>query len=208
MATIHTLGAKKREFSGRGIARRLRRAGRVPGVIYGAHQDNYGLDLDARELLRLLHSSAGEHLLVSLNIEGAREQNKLAILQDVQHNALNGDVMHVDFHAVREDEMIEITVPVALIGDPVGVSKGGLLDRHLHEVPVRCLPGQLPDVIEADVSGLDLGQALHVSDIRYPEGVEPAVGGDIIVAIVEELRAEEPLEEAAPGVEGASPAAT
>ncbi|HUF63224.1 MAG TPA: 50S ribosomal protein L25 [Verrucomicrobiales bacterium] len=204
MATIHTLGAKKRELSGRGVARRLRRTGRVPGVIYGAHQENYALDLDARELLHLLHSSAGEHMLVSLNIDGAREQNKLAILQDVQHNALNGDVMHVDFHAVREDEMIEITVPVALLGEPVGVSKGGLLDRHLHEVSVRCLPRQLPDVIEVDVSGLDLGQALHVAEIVFPEGVEPAVGGDIIVAMVEEPRAEEPLTEAESGVEGVS----
>ena len=197
MAEKLILNATKREASGSGAAKRLRRSGSVPGVIYGSEQDNYSIQLKQKDFTNLLHNSTSENVLITLCIEGAKEAEKLAMIQAVQHNALTGAVEHVDFHAVREDEDLTAGVPVELIGEPEGVKKGGMLDHQVHTVEVRCRPADLPTLIELDVSDLEIGQAKHASDLGLPEGVVLSTDGDVVVASVQEVK-ELVVEEAEP----------
>ncbi len=189
MATIHPLSAKKRDASGTSAVKKLRREGRVPAVIYGGRQDNYGVDLDEIAIRDLLAQSASENVLVRLDIDGAREQNKLALIQDVQHHPLNSSILHVDFRAVGEDDEIVASVPLELVGESVGVKLGGLLDQQLHALEVRCKPNLLPEKLEGDITNLEVGQPFHVSEVHWPEGVTPVASGDVVVAIVAEVRA-------------------
>ncbi len=188
MAEKVILNATKRAASGSGAAKRLRRGGIVPGVIYGAKQDNYSIQLKQKEFSDLLHHSASENILVTLCIEGAKEAEKLALIQAVQHDALTGEVIHVDFHAVREDEEITAGVPLELVGEAAGVKKGGMLDHQVHIVEVSCLPANLPTLIVLDVHGLEIGDALHAGDLVLPPGVELAMDADVVVASVQEVK--------------------
>lgn len=189
MAKIQSLKAAKRDAAGTSVAKKLRREGKVPAVIYGGKQDNYGVVLDAVEIRDLLSHSASENILVRLDIDGAREQNKLALIQAVQHHPLTSAIIHVDFHAVSEDEEIVASVPLELVGECAGVKQGGLLDQQLHALEVRCKPALLPEKLEGDVSELGLGAPFHVSEVKWPDGVTPVLSGDVVVAIVAELRA-------------------
>lgn len=189
MATIHPLDAKKREGNGTSAAKKLRREGRVPAVVYGGKQDNYGVDLDLISIRDLLASSASENVLVRLDIDGAKEQGKLALIQAVQHHPLTSTITHVDFRVVGEDDEISASVPLELVGESVGVKGGGLLDQQLLALDVRCKPADLPEKVVGDISNLDVGQAFHVSEVSWPEGVTPVLAGDVVVAIVAEVRA-------------------
>lgn len=189
MAKIQPLNAKKREGSGTAAAKRLRRNGRIPGVVYGGHQDNYGLELDFIAIRDLLAASASENVLVRLDIDGAREQGKLALIQAVQHHPLTSAITHVDFRVVGEDDEIVASVPLELIGESVGVKKGGLLDQQLLALDVRCKPKNLPEKVQGDISHVEIGMPFHVSDVSWPEGVTPLLAGDVVAAIVAEVRA-------------------
>ncbi len=203
MSSHVKLQAKKREAAGGGAAKRLRRDGTVPAVIYGATQDNYSIQIDAREFGALLKKTSAENFLVDLQIEGAKEKTKLAMVQDMQQHPITGDILHVDFHAVNENQPITATVPIELIGEAEGVKEGGLLDHQLHSIEVHCLPSALPDGFQADVSHLAIGDALHVSDLVVPEGVEFTLDGENVIAIIAEPRlVEEEEEDAAAVVDG------
>ncbi|MEM8955976.1 MAG: 50S ribosomal protein L25 [Verrucomicrobiota bacterium] len=189
MSKNTTLQATKREGSGTGVAKRLRRSGVVPGVVYGAQQDNYSIQLSSKDLSDLLHGSTTDNLLVNLQIEGAKEKDKMALIQAVQHDPLTGAIIHVDFHAVKAGEKINATVPLLLVGTAEGVQLGGLMDHQLHTIDVHCLPEHLPSQLEVDVTSLQIGEAAHVSDIVLPEGVEVPLDGDVVVALIQEIRA-------------------
>ncbi len=189
MATIHPLNAKKRNRAGTSVAKKLRREGRVPGVVYGSKQDTYGVDLDLITIRDLLASSASANMLVRLDIDGAKEQGKLALIQDVQHHPLTSTITHIDFRVVNKDDEIVASVPLELIGDCAGVKKGGLLDQQLLALDVRCSPQNLPDKLQGDITNLELGQPFHVSSVTWPEGVTPVLPGDVVVATVAEVRA-------------------
>ncbi len=203
MSSHVKLQAKKREAAGGGAAKRLRRDGIVPAVIYGATQDNYSIQVDAREFGSLLKQTSAENFLVDLQIEGAKEKTKLAMVQDMQQDPLSGDILHVDFHAVNENQPITATVPIELTGEAEGVKEGGLLDHQLHSIEVHCLPSALPEGFEADVTNLKVGEALHISDLTVPEGVEFTLDGDVVIAIIAEPRlAETEDEEGAAAADG------
>jgi len=186
------LKAEMRQGTGTARVKKLRRQGLVPGVIYGGGQRTYPVQVNAKEITDLLHHASSENVLVDLVVEGAREKNKLVLIQAVQHNVLSRAVTHVDFQAVREDQEIRATVPVHLTGEPLGVKLGGLLDHQVHQMEVRCLPKDLPEVMTFDVTELGLGQALHVSDVTFPEGVTPNAAPQVIIAIVAETRTAKP----------------
>lgn len=186
MSKAQALTAHTRKRSGSGALNSLRREGLIPGVVYGKTQAAFNVRLNRREVETVLHKSASEQILVNLTIEDLKE-TKLALIQDVQHNPLTGHITHLDFHAIREDEIIHANVPLELIGEPVGVkSGGGLLEHLFHTLEIKCLPKDLPDVIQADVSGLELNASLHLRDVKMPEGVKPVAHGDVIVAMVSE----------------------
>lgn len=184
MAKQVKLTAQTRTGLGRSAVRKIKQAGQVPGVIYGAKQAPLHLQLVAREVREVLSHATGEHLLVELDIAG---QKNLALIQEVQHHPLRGDVLHVDFHAVSADETLTAAVPVETVGEAFGVKNGGgLLEVQLHSLEVECLPKDLPDVIRVDVSALKVGQAIHVRDLELPAGVKPAVDGELTVVRVAE----------------------
>jgi large subunit ribosomal protein L25 len=198
MSKAQALTAHTRKRSGSGALNSLRREGLIPGVVYGKTESSFNVRLNRREVETVLHKSASEQILVNLTIEDLG-QTKLALIQDVQHNPLTGHITHLDFHAIREDEIIHASVPLDLIGEPVGVKTGGGLLEHLfHTLEIKCLPKDLPDAITADVSGLELNQSLHLRDVKMPEGVKPVADGSVIVALVSEPKvAAEPTPAAA-----------
>ena len=186
MSKTHNLKVETRKRSGSGALKAMRREGFVPAVVYGAHQENLNLKIGAKSFSDLLHGSASEQILVNLEIES--EGTKLALIQDVQHDALTGNVLHVDFHAVREDEKIHANVPVELVGDSEGVKLGGLLDHQIHSIEIQCLPKDLPEKVSGDISEVGLGDAFHVKELNFPDGVAPTLDGEVVVALVTQTR--------------------
>jgi large subunit ribosomal protein L25 len=211
MAKISPLNAHTRKRSGTGALHSLRREGLIPGVVYGKDQESRNLRLNAKEVENILHHSVSEHILINLTIEDTNE-TKLALIQDVQHNPLTGAILHVDIHAIREDEKIHSSVPVELTGECVGAKAGGLVEHLVHNITVACLPKDLPEKIEADITALEIGGALHVNEVKLPAGVTTALGGSVVVALVAAPKViEVVVTEAAPkgkkGKGGAKPAA-
>lgn len=189
MASHETLQATKREQAGTGVAKKLRREGITPAIIYGADQDNYTIQLKSNDFRDLLKRSTSDNFLVDLEIEGAKEKTKLAMVQEVQINALSGMIMHVDFHAVKEDQILSAHVPIELHGEPEGVKGGGILEHQLRSIEVHCRPADLPEKIDIDVSHVELDGAIHVSDLKFPEGVETTMDDGVVVAMVAASRA-------------------
>jgi len=189
MADQINLKAEKREAVGSAAVGRLRRAGFIPGVVYGAAQDNYAVQIDTKAFEDILRHSASEQILVNLQIEGAKESDKLALIQSVQHNSISGKILHVDFNAVSEENEIHAKVPVELTGEAIGIKQGGILDTLLHDIEVHCLPKDLPSILSFDVSELDIGDSLNIGSSEFPEGVTPALDDSVLIAIVNETRA-------------------
>lgn len=162
------LKAEKREGTGSGVAIKLRAAGRVPAVLYGQGIVATSISVDAKDLYRLLHTSAGTNVLVDLVVDG---EEHLAIPREIQRDHIHSKYVHVDFFAVSRDEKITVNVEVAEVGEAAGVKAGGVIEHHLREVEVECLPTDVPDRIEADVTALEIGDMIRVGDLAVPKGV-------------------------------------
>lgn len=203
MAKTQTLKAHTRKRSGSAALKRLRKEGLIPAIVYGKQQENINLRLDRKAVNEVLSHSASEQILVNLEIED-RKENRLALIQAVQHDPMTGHILHMDFHAVREDEVIHAHVPVELVGDAAGVKAGGLLEFLLHSLDIECLPKDLPEKISVDVSGVNIGEGLHIRDIKLPAGVRSTVDGDVMIMIVSEMKVQdEKPAEAAPATAAA-----
>lgn len=166
----------------RSAVKKLRASSRVPAVIYGRQRAAQNLELKLEELEEIVHHSASENILVDLTVEGDQVPKRLALVQEVQHHPLRGDILHVDFHEVAEDERVVITVPVETTGEAVGVKAGGILEVILFKLKVRALPKDLPEVILLDVSHLEIGRAIHIGDIAPPPNVE--ILGEKAISVV------------------------
>jgi large subunit ribosomal protein L25 len=165
--------------------KQLRAAARVPAVIYGRQVQTRNLELQQKEIEDLLHHAASGTILVDLTIPDESNGNRLALVQDVQHHPLTGRVLHVDFHQVAEDEKVTVTLAVESVGEAVGVKAGGgVLEHVLFKIKVRGLPKDLPEVITVDVTNLNIGEAIHLSDITLPPGVEALGDSSIPVMAV------------------------
>jgi large subunit ribosomal protein L25 len=187
MAKPKPIKAHTRKRSGTGALKRLRKEGLIPAVVYGKGQPATMLRLDRKTVLDILSKSVSEQILVNLEIEDTK-QNQLALIQEVTHNALNGSILHIDFHAVKENEPMHAHVPINFVGDAVGVKSGGLMEVLTHSLNIICLPLDLPERIDLDVTNLGLGQALHVSDLQLPAGVKTLADSHIVVALIAELK--------------------
>jgi len=167
------LKAYARRSTRRAGAATLRRTGRIPAVIYGRQTQSQNLEVIADELSELMHAAASENLLLDLTIEGDARAQRLALLQEVQHHPVGQHVLHVDFHEVAENEKVTIMVPVETTGEALGVKTGGgVLEHVMFRLRARALPRDLPETLLLDVTGLDVGKAIHIGDIKPPEGVE------------------------------------
>ena len=178
MAKQVKLTAERRTALGRSAVRKLKASGAVPAVIYGTKVKPEALQVSRREISSMLSHASGENILVELEIAG--DTNRLALVQEVQHAPVSGDVLHIDFHAVSMDEMIEADVPLEPTGIANGVKNfGGLLEQSLRSISIECLPRDLPDVISVDVAALNIGDAIHVRDIPLPAGVTTRMPPDL-----------------------------
>lgn len=153
-------------------AKKLRESGRVPAVVYGRQAPPQNLEINTTELDNLIHNSVSENVLVDLSVPNDARPQRLALVQEVQHHPLSGKVLHVDLHEVAENERVTVMVPVEAIGEAAGVKEGGILEHVLFKLRVRCLPKDLPATINVDVSHLMIGKAIHIGDIKAPEGCE------------------------------------
>ena len=168
------INAKKRDVQGTGASRRLRHAGRVPGIVYGGGKDAQSVDLDHKELYFSLKNEAFHSSVLNLNMDGAKES---VLLRDYQMHPYKQLVMHVDFQRVDANQKIHVKVPLHFLNADIapGVKLGGGVVSHLMtEVEVICLPGSLPEFIEVDLANLDSGHSVHLSELKLPAGVEIA----------------------------------
>ena len=187
MAKPQTLKAEERARTGSGVLKQMRREGFIPSVIYGGGTENKNVKVHAKTFSDMLNHAASDSILVNLEVEDGGTQ--LAFLQDVQHDRLSNEILHVDFLAVDEKTEITANLPLELEGEAKGVKAGGLLEQMLHSLEVRCLPKDLPEHISTDVTHLKVGDALHVGEVTFPEGVEPTLNSDVVVALVAKTRA-------------------
>ncbi len=173
MIQTFEVNAEPRSDTGKGASRRLRRQGLVPGIVYGGHQDPALINLvHSKLLLHLEHEAFYSHIL-DLKIGEVSEK---VVLKDMQRHPAKPFIMHVDFQRVRADEELTMHVPLKFINEnsSVGVKMGGLVSHHIADVEITCLPSDLPEVIEVDLKNLDLGGAIHLSELKLPAGVELA----------------------------------
>ena len=195
------LKAYPRTQSRRNGARNLRAAGRVPAVIYGRQAKPQNLEISAKEFGDLIHHSVSENLLVDLSVENDARAKRLALVQEIQHHPLEGDVLHVDFHEVTENEKVVVLVPLETVGEAAGVkNSGGVLEHVVFKLKVRALPRDLPEQMIVDVSLLELGKSIHLGDIKAPAGVE--ILGDKHIAVISVALPRTEEEEAAAVAEG------
>jgi len=202
----NTLNAEPREATGKGVARRLRAAGRIPGICYG-HANARPISVDPLALDRLIHKSAsGMNTLIDLKIAGGGEfDGKKVLLKEMQRDPVTNAPLHADFFALDLTHDIDVSVPIHIRGSAPGVTlKGGILDQVLREIEVECRPDAIPDEILADVSLLDLGMSLHVRDLALPADVKLLTDPDLSVVSVVAPKA---VEEEAPVAEGVEEAA-
>lgn len=179
------LWVKVRNNTGKGVARKLRGEGLIPAVFYGHKSEPIALSLNPTELKKIINSESGRNTLITLKFEGKKEKERVALLKDLQLTPLKRTYLHADLYEVLMDEKITARIPIHFVGKAVGVKEGGIEQHSRREIDVRCLPGNLPDFIEADVTSLAIGDSLHIKDLKLSEGIEvldPA--GDTIVTII------------------------
>lgn len=166
------LAVTVREQAGKGIARQLRRSGKIPAVLYGQGECVL-LTVNPDELVKILKAQAGSTVLISLTVDGAKAKaNRTALLRDYQVDPITGSVLHADLFEVSMDKPIRVKVPVHVIGGiPAGVKEGGVLHNNTRELHIECLPAALPDQIEVDASSLGISQGIHLKDIARREGI-------------------------------------
>ena len=178
-------------------ARRVRVAGKIPAVVYGAGQDAVAVAVDPKVITRILHSESGHNTIFDLNVEGAAVVK--AMIVDWQNEPIKGKLLHIDLKRIAMDKAMRVSVPIVLVGTPVGVkTQGGLLEHVLREVEIECLPSDIPSHLDVDVTGLELNGAIHVSDLPHSGSIKFLGAEDATVAHVVALKAEEePVEAAA-----------
>jgi large subunit ribosomal protein L25 len=185
--------AEKRENSGKGFARRLRMAGKVPVTIYGGGEAAVSAAANLSDLAAILRSESGPNTLFSLVVEGVGTTD--VIFQDRQIDPVKGKLLHADLRRFSKGEKIEVMVALHFIGEPIGVKEnGGMLDQQFREIKVLCEPANIPEFIEVDVSALDVNESVHISDIKVGKGIEihenPEALVAAVVAIAEEAEPE------------------
>ena len=191
----YEISVEERKKTGKGVSRRLRREGLIPGVIYGREIDSKPLTVDPEDIKNKVNTNA----IIDLKI--GEDEEKTTMIKDFQKDVIKNKIIHVDFQQIFMDEKITVTVPVNIIGDSIGVQEGGVLQQLMREIEIEALPADIPEKLDLDISELDVGDSLQVKDIEVPEDIELMTSlDDVIVTVVtpsEEIEeeVEEELEE-------------
>lgn len=197
--------AKKRDLQGSANARRMRKSGALPGIVYGDGEAAIPIQLETHVFEQILHHHASETMLVDIEIEG--EGSASVLVKDVQHHPVTSELVHVDLQKVAADKPIQVEIALDFVGEATGVKAGGVLELIMHSIAVECLPGDLVESIEIDVSEMEIGNSLYASDLKLGAKLKLLADPEAIVVSVAEPRIEEePEDEEAEGAaEGAEP---
>jgi len=212
METIKIV-AETREDAGKGAARQLRLAGRIPAVLYGQGKEGVSLTLDAHEISKLLAGAGARTNILELEVmeEGKESFKRNILIKEIQKHPYRDTVLHMDLFEVAMDKEINVMVPIETVGTPVGVVMGGILEMKRRQLEVFCLPGNIPDTLTIDISELDIGDVVHVESVEVPEGVRIPYDVNFtiltVVGVTEEPEEEEEGEELEEGEEAAADAA-
>ena len=197
---------RKAEERGKNEARRLRRSGRVPGVVYGAKKDSVAVSVDPKAIARILHSETGHNTIFELSVNGEKSK---AMIVDWQYEPIKGALMHIDLKRIAMDQRLKVQVPIQLQGVPEGVkTQGGILEQVLREVEIECLPGDIPSHIDVNVEHLVFGMVIRVTDLPHHEGLKFLTDPNQTVAHMTSVKEEEvaPSPEAVAEAAAAAPA--
>jgi large subunit ribosomal protein L25 len=198
--------AEGRTDTGKNANRKLRSRGMIPGVLYATGKPAEAVQVSPGEIGTILKSAAGENTIFDLDISGKRRK---VILKEFQREPLRGKLLHADFYEVALDKKLEVKVHIELEGTPVGVKlQGGIVDFVTRELEIECLPGDIPEKIVVDISHLELGKHLRVSDLKVSDKVDVLMEPDVVIVHVVQPRAEEVVAEAAPAEAATAEAAT
>jgi large subunit ribosomal protein L25 len=202
----YQLAATVRDTTGKGAAKKMRREKNIPGVFYGPDSKPVMLSFKDGDLRKILKSAASENIIMGLQLETAKgTETKMVMLKELQSDPLKDSYIHADFYEISMDKEITLNIPLILVNTPVGVTNGGILQAVRRELTISCLPDNVIESIEVDVSGLDIGESLHIEDLVFPEGIVTSQEGHLTVAVVnaptiaEEEEAEEEGEELVEG---------
>lgn len=198
MATtpIEAVTATPREGKfNKNAARRVRVAGKIPAVVYGAGQDAVAVAVDPRVITKILHSESGHNTIFDLNVEGTAVVK--AMIVDWQHEPIKGKLLHIDLKRIAMDKMMRVSVPIQLVGTAVGVkAQGGILEHVMREVEVECLPNDIPSHLDVDITNLALNEAIHVSDLPHSGSIKFLGDEHATVAHVTSVKEEAPAADA------------
>ena len=204
MAEVN-LEVLRREVSGKEVSKKIRKEGRVPAVVYGGHREPVPITVDRKSIAELIQKSEHGKRSIFLLKMGGTDQQRHAMIKDIQIDPISRKMIHIDFVRVMMDEVIRVNVPVHLSGVARGVKEGGVLDWQIRELHVECLPNAIPDAIEVNVDDVGVHDYVHVSDLKLPEGVKVFEDPERVVVGVTHARAEV-VPEVAPVEAGAVPA--
>ncbi|MCF8111349.1 MAG: 50S ribosomal protein L25/general stress protein Ctc [Desulfobacteraceae bacterium] len=192
---IVKLNAQPRSETGKGAARALRRTGRIPAVLYGSGIDTQPLSVSVQALERMFNSPKFTRGLINLVVEKGGKSQRTVMIKEFQHDPVKEHYLHIDFYEIKMDQKISTMVPVTTTGTSEGVEEGGILQIIRRELEVYCLPANIPEQIEIDISNLDVGDSVHVSEIPLAEGVEIPYDVDFTILTVVSPKMEAPEEE-------------
>jgi large subunit ribosomal protein L25 len=194
------LKADAREGSGKASAKALRKDGIIPAVVYKGGKEALKLKLVAKDLESVLHTKAGENVIVTLKVGASdtKVKDRTVLIKEIQREPIKNGILHVDFNEISLTETLKVNVPLTTHGEAVGVkADGGILEHVMWELQVECLPTNIPEKITVEVSGMKIGDAVYVKDITVPEGVKVLTDPELIAIIVKPPKVEAPKEEVA-----------
>jgi large subunit ribosomal protein L25 len=200
MATIR-LKVRRRTDTGKQGSKRTRAMGDVPAVLYGEKQENIPISIESHELRTALSTPSGRNVIIQLGVEGEEGASR-AVIRDIDRDAITREILHVDLQRISENKPVVMHVPVMVVGESPAVKEGrGILDHAMRELEVKCLPKDIPEHIEVDISGLEVKNAIHVSDIVVPDVEILDYPERPVVEVLQPTLFKEPTEEAEEGVE-------
>lgn len=201
------LKALRRNGAGKSVARKMRQAGQTPAVLYGGDEEPVHLGLNTRDADYLFRSISVENTIVNLEVEGEKGSVQ-TLVREIQTHPWKETLLHVDFLRIQKGVAVDVEIPLQLVGTPEGVRlEGGSVEQIIYEIPIRCIPSKIPEVIEVDVSGLNVGDVIHVSDVEFDKDIEVTIAQERTICSVAAPKAEEEVvEEEAEEEEGAADA--
>lgn len=192
------LKAMEREKSGKQAVKKLRKSNFVPAVCYKKGERSINLKLRKEDFFKVLHTSAGENVIINLDLkEDGKSKERTVIIKEIQYHPVTDDILHVDFNQISLTQLLTVEVPIEVRGEPMGLKDGGVLEHLLREVEVECLPTQIPEQIEVEVSHLEIGDSVYVKDLSVPEGIKILNDPEGIVVSVKPPAAEKVVKEEA-----------